>query len=69
MTTMQTVEETQRAVDAGKPVHLYFSTAALPDDVDTRHLDGIREFRSEISQRGLLGEFATTTFVLSSCGE
>ncbi len=55
-----TVEEIQRAVDAGKPVHLYFSTAALPNDVDTRQLDGLREFRSEISQRGLLGEFATT---------
>ncbi|CAL8974544.1 hypothetical protein TESS_TESS_02792 [Tessaracoccus sp. O5.2] len=55
-----TVEEIQRAVDAGKPVHLYFSTAALPNDVDTRQLDGLREFRTEISQRGLLGEFATT---------
>lgn len=55
-----TVEEIQRAVDAGKPVHLYFSTAALPNDVDTRQLDGLREFRAEISQRGLLGEFATT---------
>lgn len=55
-----TVEEVQRAVDARKPVHLYFSTAPLPNDVDTRQLDGLREFRSEISQRGLLGEFATT---------
>lgn len=55
-----TVEEIQRAIDAGKPVHLYFSTAALPNDVDTRQLDGLREFRTEISQRGLLGEFATT---------
>ena len=55
-----TVEEIERAVSGGKPVHLYFSTAALPNDVDTRQLDGLREFRSEISQRGLLGEFATT---------
>ncbi|MGB3373926.1 MAG: DUF4062 domain-containing protein [Microbacterium sp.] len=55
-----TVEEIERAVSSGKPVHLYFSTAALPNDVDTRQLDGLREFRGEISQRGLLGEFATT---------
>lgn len=55
-----TVEEIERAVSDGKPVHLYFSTAALPNDVDTRQLDGLREFRAEISQRGLLGEFATT---------
>lgn len=55
-----TVEEVERAVERGKPVHLYFSTAALPNDVDTRQLDGLREFRAEISQRGLLGEFATT---------
>lgn len=55
-----TVEEIERAVASGKPVHLYFSTASLPNDVDTRQLDGLREFRTEISQRGLLGEFATT---------
>lgn len=55
-----TVEEVERAVEGGRPVHLYFSTAALPNDVDTRQLDGLREFRDEISQRGLLGEFATT---------
>ena len=55
-----TVEEIARAVDSGKPVHLYFSTAALPNDVDTRQLDGLRDFRAEISKRGLLGEFATT---------
>lgn len=55
-----TVEEVERAVAVGKPVHLYFSTATLPNDVDTRQLDGLREFRAEISQRGLLGEFATT---------
>ncbi|OSP07846.1 DUF4062 domain-containing protein [Microbacterium sp. LEMMJ01] len=55
-----TVEEIERAVASGKPVHLYFSTASLPNDVDTNQLDGLREFRAEISQRGLLGEFGTT---------
>lgn len=56
-----TVEEIERAAGSGKPVHLYFSTAALPNDVDTRQLDGLREFRDEISQRGLLGEFTNVS--------
>lgn len=52
-----TVEEIERAVKSGKPVHLYFSKAPLPRDVDTSQLDGIRQFKQEISGRGLLGEF------------
>lgn len=52
-----TVEEIERAVEQGKPVHLYFSTAPLPNDVDTAQLEGLRAFRSQIQQRGLLGEF------------
>lgn len=53
-----TVEEIERSVASGKHVHLYFSTAPLPHDVDTAQLDGLRQFRQEVSQRGLLGEFA-----------
>lgn len=49
-----TVEEVERAVESGKSVHPHFSTAALPNDVDTRQLDDLREFRAEISKRGLL---------------
>ncbi|MFT8443202.1 hypothetical protein [Bifidobacterium aquikefiri] len=52
-----TVEEIERSVATGKLVHLYFSTAPLPRDIDTAQLDGLREFRHQISQRGLLGEF------------
>lgn len=52
-----TVEEIERALNQGKPVHLYFSTAPLPNDVDTTQLDGLRAFRQEIQTRGLLGEF------------
>lgn len=52
-----TVEEIERAVDQGKPVHLYFSTAPLPNDVDTTQLDGLRAFKAQIRERGLLGEF------------
>lgn len=55
-----TVEEIERAVASEKPVHLYFSTASLPHDVDTSQLDGLRLFKKEISKRGLFGEFADT---------
>ncbi|MBD8021430.1 MULTISPECIES: DUF4062 domain-containing protein [Brevibacterium] len=54
-----TAEEIKRAVDSGKPVHVYFSTAPLPRDVDTTQLDGLRQFQTDIGQRGLLGEFAS----------
>lgn len=53
------VEEIERAVDAGKPVHVFFSTAPLPVDVDSAQLDGLRAFKRELPQRGLLGEFST----------
>lgn len=52
-----TVEEIERAVNSGKPVHLFFSRAPLPHDVDTAQLEGLRKFKSEIRERGLLGEF------------
>ncbi|XVV05922.1 hypothetical protein ACQPW3_11210 [Actinosynnema sp. CA-248983] len=54
-----TVEEIERALEQGKPVHLYFSTAPLPNDVDTAQLEGLRDFRREIQNRGLLGEFSS----------
>jgi hypothetical protein len=56
-----TVEEIERAIEQGKPVHLYFSTAPLPNDVDTAQLEGLRAFKAEISQRGLLGEFSNVS--------
>lgn len=52
-----TVEEIERSVNSGKPVHLYFSTAPLPHDVDNAQLKGLRKFKDEIKKRGLLGEF------------
>lgn len=52
-----TVEEIERAVNSGKPVHLYFSTAPLPHDIDVSQLEGLRQFRREVSERGLLREF------------
>lgn len=55
-----TVEEIERALAADKPVHLYFSLAPLPIDVDTRQLDGVREFKKAIQERGLYGEYRNT---------
>lgn len=56
-----TVEEIERAVEQSKPVHLYFSTAPLPNDVDTAQLEGLRAFKDQIQQRGLLGEFSNVS--------
>ncbi|MCC4908454.1 DUF4062 domain-containing protein [Microbacterium sp. cx-59] len=53
-----TAEEIDRAVELGKPVHLYFSTAPLPSDIDTAQLDALRAFRQAMEERGLLGEFS-----------
>lgn len=53
-----TAEEINRAVELGRPVHLYFSTASLPHDIDTAQLDALRAFKKEMQERGLLGEFA-----------
>ena len=54
-----TAEEIGRAADAGKPVHVYFSSAPLPSDVDTVQLEALRAFKTELQERSLLGEFAS----------
>lgn len=53
-----TVEEIERAIAASKPVHLYFSTAPLPNDVDLEQVKGLRQFKEQIETRGLLGQFS-----------
>ncbi|WJZ03260.1 DUF4062 domain-containing protein [Corynebacterium freiburgense] len=52
-----TVEEIEKALASNKPIHIFFSTAPLPHDVDTEQLEGLRNFKKEIGKRGLLGEF------------
>ena len=52
-----TAEEIDRAVDLGKPVHLYFSTGPLPSNIDTAQLEALRSFKTAMQDRGLLGEF------------
>jgi hypothetical protein len=41
-----TAEEIERAVSLGKPVHVYFSNAPLPSDVDVEQLSSLRKFKS-----------------------
>jgi hypothetical protein len=52
-----TVEEIEGAVEGGKPVHLYFSEAPHPADVDLTQLQALRDFRSALQKRGLYGSF------------
>lgn len=52
-----TVEEIDRALELGRPVHLYFSTAPLPRDVDPKQLKALNDFKKTMEARGILGEF------------
>lgn len=56
-----TAEEIQRAVDRGIPVHCYFSTAPLPNDVDVEQLNALRAFKSQLEEQGLLGDFGSVS--------
>lgn len=53
-----TAEEVDRAHGQGKPVHMLFSTGPLPNDVDVDQLQALREFRTLMQNRGILGEFS-----------
>lgn len=52
-----TAEEISEAEAAGKPVHLYFSTAPHANDVDPEQLQALRDFQKEVEARGLYGTF------------
>ena len=54
-----TAEEIQRAVDAGKHVHVWFSNEPIRRDADPDQLAALRQFRSDLETRGLLGEYDT----------
>lgn len=54
-----TAEEISHAENAGKPVHLYFSTAPHANDVDPEQLLALRNFKKEIESKGLLGTFGS----------
>jgi len=53
-----TVEEIDRAQRRSTPVHLYFSNAPIPADVDIVQLTALRTFKREMQLKGLLGEYS-----------
>lgn len=54
-----TAEEIERAVGIGKPVHVYFSDAPLPRDVDVEQLTALRQFKKAMQEKSLLGQFSS----------
>lgn len=53
-----TAEEINRAIEAGKPVHVYFSDEPLPRDFDADQFDALKKFKSDLESRGLLGSYS-----------
>jgi hypothetical protein len=54
-----TAEEIQRAHDAGKPVHVWFSDEPIPRDTDLDQLHALQEFKATLQPLGLLGTYAS----------
>lgn len=55
-----TAEEILKAKDAGKPVHVYFSSEDIPRDrLDVDQLAALQSFRDELSAVGLLGTYVS----------
>lgn len=54
-----TAEEIERATNAGKPVHVWFSDEPLPRDVNTTQLNALRSFKKRLEKLGLLGTYAS----------
>jgi hypothetical protein len=52
-----TAEEIQRAIDAGKHVHVWFSNEPVSRDADLDQLAALREFRERLESQGLLGQY------------
>lgn len=52
-----TVEEINRAREKGIPVHVYFSDAGLPRDVDAEQLGKLREFQKSLETQGLYASY------------
>ncbi|GAB4078090.1 hypothetical protein [Nostocoides australiense] len=55
-----TVEEINRAVELGKPVHVYFLNGNVNlSDVDPDELQRLTEFKTSLQDKGLYAEYAT----------
>lgn len=53
-----TVEEIQRHISERKLAMLYFSTKEIPSNVDLKQLKMVRDFKKEIRNKSLYGEFS-----------
>jgi hypothetical protein len=56
-----TVEEIDRSISRGKPVHLYFSENPVPYANDPAQFEALLEFRKSIESMGLVGTFRSTS--------
>jgi hypothetical protein len=54
-----TAEEIQRAHEAGKPVHVWFSEEPIPRDADLDQVRALQEFKAALQPLGLLGKYAS----------
>jgi hypothetical protein len=52
-----TAEEIQRAIEAGKHVHVWFSNEPIRRDADLDQLTALRKFRADLEAQGLLGQY------------
>ncbi|MBI5337087.1 MAG: hypothetical protein HZB45_05315 [Mycolicibacterium rufum] len=52
-----TAEEIQRASDAGKHVHVWFSNESVSRDVNVKQFVALRKFRQSLESEGLLGQY------------
>ncbi len=52
-----TAEEIQRALDAGKHVHVWLSNEPIKRNADLEQLAALRKFQQDLQARGLLGEY------------
>ena len=55
-----TAEEIDRTVQAGKPVHVYFSRKPVSIHHDAEQLQSVREFERQLNARGYAGTFTST---------
>lgn len=65
-----TVEEINRAVSNGKPVHVFFYKGNVPAaEIDAAELQRLRDFRDDLAGRGLYAEYASPRDLASQVRE
>jgi hypothetical protein len=52
-----TIEEIEKHRGAKKPTMIYFSTAPVPHDVDTKQIEEVHKLRRKYESEGLIGTF------------